>query len=190
MIALAQGQATKHIRGNATRKRQVKQLGHAATTEAESRFGDQIVTLSARRSRSRHSRPTVIIVEYRDEVYARLAADIARFEVDIIRTESVESTRLLVSRCDSALVIANRDLPEHSGWLLAEKVRRMPHVELWMYLPCASKYASVLAEVQQVSELIEYRGDLFMLSDLLLNRFEDWRNAAMVAQQTEALVAA
>ena len=125
--------------------------------------------------------PTLILVEHRDEVYARLAADLARFEVDLVRTESVDDARLLVSRCDSALVIVNRDVPDHSGWVLADKLRSIPHVEVWMYFPQASTYAKVLAEFQRVTELIAYHGDLFALSDLLMERLQDWRNAAAFA---------
>lgn len=90
--------------------------------------------------------PTLILVEYRDEVFARVAADISSLHFRIVRAGSTEAALSLVNRCNSALVVANRDLPDENGWVLADKLRQATaHVETWLYMPEASMYATVVA---------------------------------------------
>lgn len=134
---------------------------------------------------------TVVLVEHRDEVFARLAADIERLGVVVVRAKSPAEALRLVSRCDSALVIANRDLPEQNGWVLADKLSQVaPHVEAWLYMPQASMYAEVLARFLKVTELLVHEGDLFSLSDAVAGRLADRREPSSAGKDVRALAAA
>lgn len=134
---------------------------------------------------------TVILVEHRDEVYARLAADVEQFGGKVVRTESVEESLRLVSICDSALVVANRDLPGQNGWVLADKLRLVaPRVEAWLYMPEVSTYAEILASFLPVTELVVHGGDLFSLSDAIIHRFSERRKSSSASKDAQELAAA
>jgi CheY-like chemotaxis protein len=145
--------------------------------------------------RKLHLRPsasqTVILVEHRDEVFARLAADIEQLGLVVVRAESPDEALRLVRRCDSALVVANRDLPGTNGWVLADKLNQVaPHIEVWLYMPQASMYAEILARFLKVSELLIQEGDLFSLSDAVTGRLADRRESSSASKDARALVAA
>lgn len=134
---------------------------------------------------------TVILVEHRDEVFARLAADMEQLGVVVVRAESPAEALRLAGRCDSALVIANRDLPEQNGWVLADKLSQVaPNIEAWLYMPQASMYAEVLARFLQVTELLVHEGDLFSLSDAVVGRLAERRESSSADTDARELAAA
>lgn len=133
---------------------------------------------------------TIILVEHRDEVFARLATDIERFGLEVIRAESVDSAMTIVRRCDSVLVIANRDLPDQNGWVLADKLNlTAPHIEVWLYMPTVSMYAEILARFLKVTELVTYRGNLFTLSDRIVDRLAAQRTPNAIPEMREFVAA-
>ena len=135
--------------------------------------------------------PSVVIIEHRDEVFARLASDVEAFGLKAVRARSaVETLRLLGDR-DVALVVINRDLPGQNGWVLADRFRVVaPHVDVWLYMSQASMYAGNLAHLVKVSETVTYGGDLFTLSDAISNRLARRYGLSETIKQAQEWMAA
>ncbi|MFV1965368.1 MAG: hypothetical protein ACC628_08090 [Pirellulaceae bacterium] len=105
-------------------------------------------------------------VEHRDEVFARLAMDLAQAGMCVVRAKSATEAIQLFARCAPALVLANLNLPDQSGWLLAGKLHFIDSgARVWLYQPQASRYARGMARFLQVDQLLEYGGDLLELSE-------------------------
>ena len=115
----------------------------------------------------------MLLVEYRDEVFARLAADLAAAGLRVERASSAaEASRRYASR-PADLLVAEVDLPDHSGWLLASKLRLAhPGVQIWVYTPWSSAVEVALANFVGAEELIDYGGDLWRLTAELLGRLD------------------
>jgi response regulator RpfG family c-di-GMP phosphodiesterase len=108
-------------------------------------------------------------VEYRDEVFARLAMDLAQAGMRVVRAKTAAEAIPLFARHAPALVLANLDMPDQSGWLLAAKLRFIcPHTRVWLYHPWTSQYAEGMATFLKVDELLEYGGDLLGLSEAVI----------------------
>lgn len=102
--------------------------------------------------------PTVLVVEYRDEVYRRLEVDLgcAGFRVTRAYCASEGIVQYFMFRPD--LVIANVDLPDQSGWLLTAKLcvtDPLPHV--WLYKSEATRADAAKAGFLGAEELLAYR---------------------------------
>jgi len=117
---------------------------------------------------------TVLLVEYRDEVFARLADDLAATGMWVERAcNTAEAFRWIAGRSPD-LVIANLHMPNNSGWLLAAKLRLFqPTARIWLYAPQprSFEYDYALARFLGVAELIHYQGDLFRLAEEVNRRF-------------------
>jgi len=132
---------------------------------------DRLLRIANRKTRVLE---TFILVEHRDDVFARLAADAEQLGAEVVRAESVGEAMLLVDLCDFALVVSSRDLPGQTGWVLADKLgQTAPRVEVWLYMPQISAYADELARLLNVSKLLVYEGDLSSLSDAVAQRLAD-----------------
>ncbi|MHB1033450.1 MAG: response regulator [Pirellulales bacterium] len=118
---------------------------------------------------------TVLLVEYRDEVFARLAGDFAAMGMWVERACSSVDAFCRFARCSSALVIANANMPGEGGWLLAGKLRlAWPMARVWLYAPrpsWSSEYDHGLAHFLGVAELIYYQGNLWWLAEEIRSRF-------------------
>lgn len=119
--------------------------------------------------------PIILLVEQRDEVFARLASDMAKYGMRVIRAKSASDA---LNRCASrkpALVVANVDLPDHSGWLMAAKVRFVDrHTPIWLYQTQSSNYDLGMVNFLSVEELLDYQGDLFNLAETIADLMIDW----------------
>jgi len=107
----------------------------------------------------------VLLVEHRDEVFARVASDMAERGAIVERARSgADALRRHVPGLVDLLVI-NADLPDISGWLLSSKVRMTdPEVSIWIYSPRPTDDDVSMANFVLADELIEYDGDLWRLS--------------------------
>jgi len=113
-------------------------------------------------------RPAVLIVEYRDEVYARLAADLAMAGLRVTRAvdAATAATRMTPGL---EIVIINADLPDQKGWVVAASARSMsPMPRIWLYKAWNSPIDVAHAHRVRSEELLEYRGELHVLSDAVL----------------------
>lgn len=138
---------------------------------------------------------TVLLVEHRDEVFARLASDFAAMGIRVERASCKAEVFRCLARCSPDLMIANAHLPDEGGWLLTAKLRlSRPTTCVWLYAPRpqSPEYDYGLAEFLGVAELIHYQGDLFLLGDELRHRLMQspregpYPNAAIPTDQSSA----
>jgi len=117
---------------------------------------------------------TVLLVEHRDEVFARLAGDFAAMGIWVERACSVAEAFRHFACCSPDLMIANAHMPCEGGWLLVAKLRLIrPTARIWLYSPrpsWSSEYDHGLARFLEIAELIHYRGDLFLLAEEIRSR--------------------
>ena len=112
---------------------------------------------------------TVLLVEHRDEVFARIAADMAEAGMYVARAESAEAALKLAGGCKPALLVANIDLPDQSGWLLAAQLPFVnPNIRMWVYQSASSASDEGMARFLHIDQLLEYGGDLFGLSEAII----------------------
>ena len=139
-------------------------------------------------------RPTVLLLEHRDEIVARLATDLAEAGLTIIRPLSVSSALRACSRRWFDMVITTVDPPHDDGWRFAQRLRiRQPTMCLWLYQSHKTATDVSRANTLGAAELIEYRGDLLDLSEMVLDclvgrlprrtntRCKRWQNRCAVA---------
>ncbi len=121
-------------------------------------------------------RPTAVVAEPRDEVFARLATDLAESGLRVVRAKTaVEAIRHCATYLPT-LIVSNLDLPDQSGWLLAGKLRFVdPDVRVWLYQPQTSSYEKGMAKFLKVEELLDYGGDLLGLSETIIRLIADQR---------------
>jgi len=114
---------------------------------------------------------TVLLVEHRDEVFARIASDLAAAGILVQRvSRGMEASRIF-ARSAVDLVMISALLPDVSGWLLGQKLRMLdPEACIWIYTPRASAADVSMANFVMADELIEYRGDLWRLAGEIADR--------------------
>lgn len=114
---------------------------------------------------------TVLLVEYRDEVFARLSTDLAEAGLQVERVCFAHGVRQHFASHRPELAIVNMDTPDESGWLLASKLRLgAPATRIWLYAPrCPSPADQHFARFLAV-ELVHYPGDLISLAENILCR--------------------
>ena len=114
---------------------------------------------------------TVLVVEHRDEVFARLAADLRAAGMRVERAVSAAEASRRFARRPADLLLTNVDLPDQSSWLLTAKLRlSCPAARVWVYTPRSSAVDAALAKFVEVDKLIDYGGDLWRLTTELLGR--------------------
>lgn len=114
----------------------------------------------------------VLVVEHRDEVFARIAADLAAAGFCVVRAETASAAIRICVVYQPEFVIANRDMPDHSGWLMAAKLRFVdPTIRLWLYQPQLIREDQGLAQFLRIEEVLIYGSNLFRLAEMILSRF-------------------
>jgi DNA-binding response OmpR family regulator len=113
----------------------------------------------------------VLLVEYRDEVFARLEADLSAAGVQVERATCAAGAAKAYFRSPADLFVVNVDLPDGGGWLLAAKLRLVSAApRIWLYAPQPLPDAVAMAEYIGADGLIAYEGDLFRLSAAIVSR--------------------
>lgn len=113
----------------------------------------------------------MLVVEHRDEVFARIEADLAAWGIQVQRAAGAEEATRLYYRRPMELVLIHTDLPDETGWLFACKLRfAWPAARIWAYTPRWTVRESALAEFIGVEEVIAYGGDLQRLAAELFER--------------------
>ena len=136
-------------------------------------------------------RPIAVVAEPRDEVFARLAADLAESGMQVVRAQTASEALRHYARCEPALMVANVDLPDQSAWLLAGKLRFVdPNVRIWIYQSQSSPYERGMASFLKIDELLTYGGDLLGLAETLVQLVEDQDRVANSIPNSEVLAAA
>ena len=111
----------------------------------------------------------VLLVEHRDEVAARLVADLNGVESGNLRIGASEASRIYV-RFAAELLVVNVDLPDASGWLLTAKLSMFsPVARIWLYTHRLRSNGASFMRFVGAEELIDYCGDLWRLSDEIVS---------------------
>jgi CheY-like chemotaxis protein len=114
---------------------------------------------------------TVLLVEHRDEVFARIASDLAAAGILVQRVSRGTEASRIFARSAVDLVLISSSLPDVSGWLLSKKLRMLdPDACIWIYTPRASAADISMANFVLADELIEYHGDLWRLAGEIADR--------------------
>ncbi len=140
---------------------------------------DSLGTLPKEAEREQKPQPTILLVEYRDEVFARVATDLAEFGARVVRAKTATEALILVETRKPVLIVGNVDLPGQSGWLMTAKLRLFDHhTRVWLYRQQPSNYGEEIAAFLDIDALLADHGDLFGLSDTIVDRMAHRRPAA------------
>ena len=89
----------------------------------------------------------VLLVEHRDEVFARLAWDLADAGLQVRRVTCAAEASRECARFKPDVLAANVDLPDGSGWLLTAKQRLVSATPpIWLYAPWPSADDAAMAK--------------------------------------------
>lgn len=125
--------------------------------------------------------PTALLVEHRDEVFARIATDMAQCGMRVIRATSAIEALKLFGTYEPTTLVANVDLPDQNGWMLAGKVRFIDSdVRIWVYQPESEPDDDGMAQWLEVDELLDYGGDLLGLSETIVQLIMDQHESSRV----------
>jgi hypothetical protein len=125
-----------------------------------------------RRCQGRASRDirSLLIVESRDEVFGRLAADLALCGLAIERAETSRQAYAKLASSGADVVLANREFStDESGWLLVSKwaLDNKNH-RIWLYTAWPTAFDEHWRTFTKVERLLYYGGDVWLLSELIL----------------------
>jgi hypothetical protein len=113
---------------------------------------------------------SLLIVENRDEVFARLAADFALCGFVIKRAETSREAYAQLASSGADVVLANREFSaDESGWLLVSKwaLDHKNH-RIWLYTAWPAAFDEHWRTFTKVEQLLYYGGDVWLLSELIL----------------------
>ena len=110
----------------------------------------------------------VLLIEHRDEVFARLQRDLSRIGVGIYRATYPEDVFRVHSRIPIELTISNSGLPQASLWLTIAKLRiQSPSARVWSYTTNSGPQEREWARLVGIEKLFDYGGDLIALAETL-----------------------
>jgi len=120
------------------------------------------------RSRKEQRPDRALIAEHRDEVFARLAADLRASGYTVFRATCVDDVARMYSYGQIELVLFNFDLPCNDIRVAARRFHVFDaYARIWLYGPTPRTGDRDHADLSRVEEFIEYGGDLFRLADRL-----------------------
>lgn len=165
--------ATFNTGRSVSRRRRQMRLSRAANVDSQKRTDSFHCTMPQNCECEGNPQPTVLLVEHRDEVFARLATDIAGFGIRVVRAKSATEATHLYEKYKPVLLVGNVDLPEQSGWLMTAKLRLFDRrIRIWLYRRQPSDYGQEIANFLNVDSLLSYQGDLLRLSERIIDLME------------------
>ena len=103
----------------------------------------------------------VLVVEFRDEVYASLQTLLHDAGISVSRADSSSIVAGLVSRLVPDLILINVEMPDESGWVISSKLRLQRQTQpVWLYLAQAPPFVSHWKKFSGAEEVIDYEGTL------------------------------
>ena len=128
---------------------------------------------SERSQLSLHMVRRVFLIEWRNEVFARVSADLSARGVRVIRGKGPAMAWWRFCLSPSDLLLVSLAQADGNGWSLIRQLRALrPTVPIWAYVAHLQHLDLEMACQLRVYDLIEYRGDLLRLSDELVHRLE------------------
>lgn len=120
-------------------------------------------------------RPRVLVIEFRDEVYAGIKSVLEDHDCLVARAEFGATVAGTLARFKPSLVLINESLPDESGWLAAAKIRVMGYQQpMWLYTVRRPQPPATWMQFSGVSEVIDYGGVLFRLIDHVRQHLARW----------------
>jgi DNA-binding response OmpR family regulator len=116
----------------------------------------------------RRMRPlmSVLLIEHRDEVFARLESDLRLLGCQVFRASRPEDVLHIHINVTIDVTISNAALPNASVWLTAAKLRMFDRTaRIWLYAVKRSIRDHNWAALSGIEKVIHYDGDLFKLSE-------------------------
>jgi DNA-binding response OmpR family regulator len=121
----------------------------------------------------------MLIVEFRDEVYADLQAMLREMGVAVERATYEATVPAIINRLKPDLVLIHEEMPYESGWLIACKLAfSHPGQAVWLYGARSSDRLAQRQRVCGVDEFIAYGGVLSRLAEQLREAVWRWRKGA------------
>ena len=152
-------------------------LHSAATTTAHRRSTDS--PASDRRIAVHSQR--VLVVEFRDEVYASLKSLLEAYGWEVARAASGAEVATQVNRFAPDLLLVNESMPDKSGWLITCKLRLTKHRQpVWLFAAHTPPIRADWKESCGVDEVIAYGGVLSRLVLRVRERLERRRDGSGV----------
>lgn len=119
--------------------------------------------------------PRVLVVEFRDEVFAGLKAVLDEHDCYVGRAQSGADVAGSLNRFMYDLVLVNESMPDESGWLITCKLRLTRHRQpVWLYAAQPPRSLATWKEYSGVNQVIEYGGVLFRLVRHVRQRLTEW----------------
>jgi len=120
-------------------------------------------------------RARALVVEFRDEVYAGLKAQLEEYGFEVERAESGATVALAFNRFTPDLILINEDMPDESGWVITGKLRLTRHRQpVWLYTIRQPRLKAEWKAFSGVDEVIEYGGVLIRLVQHVRNCVANW----------------
>ena len=108
----------------------------------------------------------VLLVEHRDEIFARLHRDLSRLGVGVYRATYPEEVFRVHSRIPIEVTICNSGLPQASLWLTMAKLRFQDRsARVWTYMANPTKDDRNWSKLLGIEKIITYGGSLFELTE-------------------------
>lgn len=140
---------------------------------------------SLQRERFRLQWRRVLIVEFRDEVFAALKSLFEAFGVRVDRAEREADVPPQVQQKRPDLVLISGTMPDESAWLISAKVRmQSPACATWLYMPRIPPARSHWMEFASAAAIIEYDGVVSTLLDNLRCRLRSAEESGRILDAT------
>ncbi len=108
----------------------------------------------------------VLLIEHRDEVFARLQRDLYQLGIGAYRATSPEEVFRVHFRIQIGLTLANSGLPQSSIWLTTAKLHLYDRqARIWTYLANPTSQDRFWAQLVGIEKVITYDGSLFQLTE-------------------------
>ena len=106
----------------------------------------------------------VLIVEFRDEVYASLCQVLNEEGLVVTRAETATEVAAKAGQLPYAMVLINEAMPGESGWLISSKLRLSnSQRRVWVYTAKQLRYLQDWQTLAGVENVLSYSGDLLRL---------------------------
>lgn len=116
----------------------------------------------------------VLIVEFRDEVYADLRSVFEDYGCEVMRASNGASVAARVRRFTPNLALVNESMPDESGWLIAGKLRLTRREPVWLYTDRKPDVGDDWKGCIGVDEILVYGGVVSQLRLRVRERLERW----------------
>lgn len=119
----------------------------------------------------------VLVVEFRDEVFAGLKSLLEDCGCEVARAASAAAVAAQLNQFAPDLLLVNEDMPDESGWLIICKLRLNAYLQpAWLYAVQAPRIRADWKEACGVDQVISYGGVLSRLVLRVRERIECWQD--------------